>query len=179
MMHFVQVNNAAAATAAIAIDLHMNLRQTHAAVLTGCVITAEFTACALLPLTAAKGHWQAAADSHDKAPGSMEAFACIVTNLAQGRGKHLSGTVGRLCRSGVNGDLVSWFAASETTSACQEKIAELLQVTGAYSISGTCLTGTPLISAVSRTGKTAYQALTCSMQRWRIPFSSRGPSSLD
>lgn len=41
-----------------------------------------------------------------------------------------------LCRSGVNGDLISWFASPGVSSACQERIAELLQVTGAYSISG-------------------------------------------
>ena len=40
------------------------------------------------------------------------------------------------CRSGVNGDLISWFAAPGVSSACQEHIAELLQETGAYSISG-------------------------------------------
>lgn len=40
------------------------------------------------------------------------------------------------CRAGVNGDLISWFAAPGVSSACQEHIAELLQVTGAYSISG-------------------------------------------
>lgn len=41
-----------------------------------------------------------------------------------------------LSRSGVNGILISWFAALDTSTACQVKIAELLQVTGAYSISG-------------------------------------------
>ncbi len=44
------------------------------------------------------------------------------------------------CRSGVNGDLIAWFAASDTSSACQENIAEVLQVTGAYSVSGECVT---------------------------------------
>ncbi len=43
------------------------------------------------------------------------------------------------CRSGVNGDLIAWFAASDTSSACQENIAEVLQVTGAYSVSGECV----------------------------------------
>jgi len=46
----------------------------------------------------------------------------------------------RTCRSGVNGDLIAWFAASNTSSACQEQIAEVLQVTGAYSVSGECVT---------------------------------------
>ncbi|KAL3142038.1 hypothetical protein ABBQ32_004670 [Trebouxia sp. C0010 RCD-2024] len=39
-------------------------------------------------------------------------------------------------RSGVNGDAISWFAAPGVAPACQERLAELLQVTGAYSISG-------------------------------------------
>ena len=49
-------------------------------------------------------------------------------------------TVINTCRSGVNGDLIAWFAASDTSSACQEQIAEVLRVTGAYSISGECVT---------------------------------------
>lgn len=40
------------------------------------------------------------------------------------------------CRAGVNGILIKWFAATGTSSECQVNIAELLQVTGAYSISG-------------------------------------------
>lgn len=36
----------------------------------------------------------------------------------------------------MNGDLIGWFAAPGVTPACQERLAELLQVTGAYSISG-------------------------------------------
>ena len=42
------------------------------------------------------------------------------------------------CRSGVNGELITWFAATQTTPDCQQKLADLLQITGAYSISGKC-----------------------------------------
>ena len=49
-------------------------------------------------------------------------------------------TLWHTCRSGVNGDLIAWFAASDTSAACQENIAEVLQVTGAYSVSGACVT---------------------------------------
>lgn len=39
----------------------------------------------------------------------------------------------------MNGDLIAWFAALDTSSVCQEQIAEVLQVTGAYSVSGECV----------------------------------------
>ncbi|DBA78126.1 TPA: hypothetical protein ACH3X2_008097 [Trebouxia sp. C0005] len=53
-------------------------------------------------------------------------------------------------RSGVNGDLIAWFAASDTSAACQENIAEVLQVTGAYSVSGRDLRA--LLSLLKRQG---------------------------
>ncbi|KAL0021859.1 hypothetical protein WJX77_009077 [Trebouxia sp. C0004] len=53
-------------------------------------------------------------------------------------------------RSGVNGDLIAWFAAPDTSSACRENIAEVLQVTGAYSVSGRDLRA--LLSLLKRQG---------------------------
>lgn len=60
-----------------------------------------------------------------------------------------------VCRSGVNGILIGWFAADGTSSECQTKIAELLQVTGAYSISGMCRIGLSVPIKHTRSNYTA------------------------
>ncbi len=40
------------------------------------------------------------------------------------------------CRAGINGVLISWFAASAGKPALQQQVAHLMELTGAYSISG-------------------------------------------
>ena len=40
------------------------------------------------------------------------------------------------CRAGINGVLISWFAASVGKPALQQQVARLMELTGAYSISG-------------------------------------------
>ena len=40
------------------------------------------------------------------------------------------------CRVGVNGRLIEWLASAADHPALQAQIAEVLQVTGAFSISG-------------------------------------------
>lgn len=73
---------------------------------------------------------------------------CACCHADPGQITTISSTAFQVCnianvlyRAGVNGILISWFAADKTSSDCRVKIAELLQVTGAYSISGmhTCI----------------------------------------
>ena len=40
------------------------------------------------------------------------------------------------CRAGINGVLINWFAASAGKPALQQQVARLMELTGAYSISG-------------------------------------------
>ncbi len=73
-------------------------------------------------------------------------------------------------RSGVNGDLIAWFAASDTSSACQENIAEVLQVTGAYSVSGECVIA-PNAWSQNRAATTSQSASTTSTHLWQRKLS--------
>lgn len=42
------------------------------------------------------------------------------------------------CRCGLNGILIDWFAGARGRPRLQHQIVALVQMTGAYSISGAC-----------------------------------------
>lgn len=63
------------------------------------------------------------------------------------------------CRCGLNAMLIGWFAAAHGQPELQQLIATLLQITGAYSISGLAMNTLPLMaSSCLRNGHVRCQA---------------------